>query len=119
MCSRLGPQVRLLESCSEATRAEVVEDGSRMRFCCMPLESAALQEVEAWPPKRIEQCVICPGRLRHSSPWRRESRCNLNLVESTSLLVLLVNATGWDVYGMSACELPVTAMVQCTSLAAR
>ena len=41
-----------------------------MRFCCMPLESAALQEVEAWPPKSD----IGPGRLRHSSPWRRERR---------------------------------------------
>jgi hypothetical protein len=48
-----GPS--FLQSSSEATRGG---RGGRMRFCCMPLESAALQEVEAWPPKSD----ICPRR---------------------------------------------------------
>ena len=60
-----------------------------MRFCCMPLESAALQEVEAWPPKSD----IGPGRLRLSFAIARPGgeKGGVSLVESTSLLVLLVN----------------------------
>jgi hypothetical protein len=53
-----------LKSSSEATRGG---RGGRIRLCCTALESAALQEIEAWPPKSD----IGPGRLRHSSPWRR------------------------------------------------
>jgi hypothetical protein len=79
-----------------------------MRFCCMPLDSAGphntacavppsrvessllkrpiAPEVEAWPPKSD----ICPGRLRHSSPWRRERRGESGGIHE-SAVVLLVN----------------------------
>jgi len=73
-----------LKSSSEATRGG---RGGRIRFCCTALESAALQEVEAWPPKSD----IGPGRLRHSSPWRRERVGGSGRWNPRRLLVLLVN----------------------------
>ena len=52
----------------------------------MPLESAALQEEEAWPPKSD----IGPGRFDIARLGGEKG--GVSLVESTSLLVLLVNA---------------------------
>ena len=74
----------VVKSSSGATRGGRGVCG-RMRSgfaACRSSPPRTVQEVEAWPPK----CDIGPGRLRHSSPWRREKRG-----ESTSLLVLLVN----------------------------
>ena len=67
-----------------------------MRFCCMQLESAAPQEVDALPQKSD----TCPGRPRQRSPWRRQRRGEVGGIHD--VLVLLVK--GWAVYGMSAYE---------------
>jgi hypothetical protein len=48
-----------------------------MRFCCMPLESAALQEEEAWPPKSD----IGPGRFDIARLGGEKG--GVSLVEST------------------------------------
>ena len=62
----------VVKSSSGATRGGRGVCG-RMRSgfaACRSSPPRTVQEVEAWPPK----CDIGPGRLRHSSPWRRERR---------------------------------------------
>ena len=51
----------------------------------MPLESAALQEEEAWPPKSDIGPGAANRRLRYSSPPGGE-KGGVSLVESTSLV---------------------------------